>query len=132
MQAFGNCRYFPSFHQGESQQLLLIRDLPEDSRLLALRLWKTEYRIANQRSPLWVGNVSYLFVDTRLRLLRFLRTDADFNSALDLFSQDIGNVAIQRVQRELPAGADKRVTWDGGGVADQLCDTLLHRIPPAG
>jgi len=104
----------PQLHQGESQQLLLIRDLPEDSRLLALRLWKTEYRIANQRSPLWVGNVSYLFVDTRLRLLRFLRTDADFNSALDLFSQDIGNVAIQRVQRELPAGADKRVTWDGG------------------
>ncbi len=103
----------PQLHQGESQQLLLIRDLPEDSRLLALRLWKTEYRIANQQSPLWVGNVSYLFVDTRLRLLRFLRTDADFNSALDLFLQDIGDVAVQRVRRTIPADANKLATWDG-------------------
>jgi len=103
----------PQLHQGESQQLLLIRDLPEDSRLLALRLWKTEYRIGNQQSPLWVGNVSYLFVDTRLRLLRFLRTDADFNSALDLFSQDIGDDAVQRVRRTIPADANKLATWDG-------------------
>ncbi|MGB5298030.1 MAG: phosphatase PAP2 family protein [Thiogranum sp.] len=103
----------PQVHQGESQQLLLVRDLADDSRLLALRLWKTEYRIGDQQSPLWVGNVSYLFVDERLRLLRFLRTDADFSSALDLFSQDIGDVAVQRVQREIPADANKLATWDG-------------------
>ena len=103
----------PQVHQGESQQLLLVRDLADDSRLLALRLWKTEYRIGDQQSPLWVGNVSYLFVDEHLRLLRFLRTDADFSSALDLFSQDIGDVAVQRVQREIPADADKLATWDG-------------------
>jgi len=103
----------PQVHQGESQQLLLVRDLADDSRLLALRLWKTEYRIGDQQSPLWVGNVSYLFVDEQLRLIRFLRTDADFSSALDLFSQDIGDVAVQRVQREIPADADKLATWDG-------------------
>ena len=103
----------PQVHQGESQQLLLVRDLADDSRLLALRLWKTEYRIGDQQSPLWVGNVSYLFVDERLRLLRFLRTDADFSSALDLFSQDIGDVALQRVQRDIPADANKLATWDG-------------------
>jgi undecaprenyl-diphosphatase len=103
----------PQVHQGETQQLLLVRDLAEDSRLLALRLWKTEYRVADQQSPLWVGNVSYLFVDARLRLLRFLRTEADFNSALDLFSQHIGEVEVHRVQRDIPADTDKLVTWDG-------------------
>jgi len=103
----------PQVHQGETQQLLLVRDLAEDSRLLALRLWKTEYRVADQQSPLWVGNVSYLFVDARLRLLRFLRTDADFNSALDLFSQHIGGIEVHRVQRNIPADTDKLVTWDG-------------------
>jgi len=103
----------PQMHQGEAQQLLLVRDLADDSRLLALRLWKTEYRIADQQYPLWVGNVSYLFIDARLRLLRFLRTDTDFNNALDLFLQAIGDVEVQQVQRELPADANRPVIWDG-------------------
>jgi len=103
----------PQVHQGAAQQLLLVHELPDNSRLLALRLWKTEYRIADQHSPLWVGNVSYLFIDERLRLLRFLRTDTDFNNALDLFLQAIGDVEVQQVQRELPADANRPVTWDG-------------------
>jgi len=103
----------PQVHQGEAQQLLLVRELADDSRLLALRLWKTEYRIADRQSPLWVGNVAYLLVDARLRLLRFLRTDTDFNSALDLFLEDIGDVAVQRVRRDIPTDADKLATWDG-------------------
>jgi undecaprenyl-diphosphatase len=103
----------PQVHQGETQQLLLVRELADDSRLLALRLWKTEYRVPDQLSPLWVGNVSYLFIDARLRLLRFLRTDANFNDALDRFSQDIGEVEIHRVQRDILDGANTLVTWDG-------------------
>jgi undecaprenyl-diphosphatase len=103
----------PQVHQGEAQQLLLVHELADDSRLLALRLWKTEYRITDRQSPLWVGNVSYLLVDARLRLLRFLRTDADFNRALDLFLQDIGDVAVQPVRRTIPADANKPATWDG-------------------
>jgi undecaprenyl-diphosphatase len=103
----------PQIHQGETQQLLLVRDLAEDPRLLALRLWKTEYRVPDQQSPLWVGNVSFLFLDERLRLLRFLRTDTDFSAALDLFLQDIEGIEVHRVQRDLLAPADKTVTWDG-------------------
>jgi undecaprenyl-diphosphatase len=103
----------PQVHQGESQQLLLVRDLAEDSRLLAVRLWKTEYRVPDQQSPLWLGNVTYLFVDERLRLLRFLRTDADFSDALDLFLQELEGFEVHRVQRDSLTGANKLVTWDG-------------------
>jgi len=103
----------PQVHKGETQQLLLVRDLPVDSGLLVLRLWKTEYRVADKQSPLWVGNVSYLFIDARLRLLRFLHTDTDFNSALDLFAQDTEDLEVHRVQRDILADADKLVTWDG-------------------
>ena len=57
--------------------------------------------------------MSFLFVDARLRLLRFLRTDTDFSGALDLFLPDVEDVEVHRVQRELPTAADKLVTWDG-------------------
>ena len=103
----------PQVHQGETQRLLLVRDLEEDSRLLALRLWGTEYRISDQNVPLWVGNISYLSIDTRLRLLRFLRTGADFSGALQLFTENISHVDVHRVQRNILAVADDLMTWDG-------------------
>jgi len=60
-----------------------------------------------------VGNVSYLFVDERLRLLRFLRTGADFSGALQLFTENISHVDVHRVQRNILAVADDLMTWDG-------------------
>ena len=112
----------PQIHQGETQRLLLVRDLAEDARLLALRLWKTEYRVPDQKSPLWVGNVSFLFVDERLRLLRFLRTDTDFSGALALLLKDMEDVEVHRVQRDTLAAADKLVTWDGSVLLIDFAD----------
>jgi membrane-associated phospholipid phosphatase len=59
----GNVESFPvlpQVHQGKTQQILLVRDLKDDDRLLALRLWRTPYRQAATGTPLWIGNVSYL------------------------------------------------------------------------
>jgi undecaprenyl-diphosphatase len=117
----------PQVHEGETQQLLMIRDLEEDSRLLTLRLWKTEFLVPDRQSPLWVGNVSYLLIDTRLRLLRFLRTDADFHGALDLFLQDTGDLEVRRVKRNISPATSRLAAWDGRVLLISLPGTEENR-----
>jgi undecaprenyl-diphosphatase len=103
----------PQVHQGETQQILLVRNVKDDGRLLALRLWRTVYRQAGQGTPLWVGNVSYLYIEHRLRLLRFLRTDPEFNAPLELLAPDLGDFSNRLVKRKPPDAVAPRVRWDG-------------------
>jgi undecaprenyl-diphosphatase len=117
----------PQVHEGETQQLLMIRDLEEDSRLLTLRLWRTEFLVPDRQSPLWVGNVSYLLIDARLRLLRFLHTDADFRGALDLFLRDTGDLQVQRVKRNISPGTNRLADWDGRVLLISLPSTEQNR-----
>ncbi len=103
----------PQVHRGESQQLLLVRDSRDESRLLALRLWETEYRLADGQAPLWVGDVTWLTIEEGYRLFRFLRTDRNFSGALDQFLEHFGAAGIRQVQRPLPDTGTGGVTWDG-------------------
>jgi membrane protein DedA with SNARE-associated domain/membrane-associated phospholipid phosphatase len=103
----------PQIHQGASQDLLLVHPLQDDPRLLALRLWRTAYRETDSDLPLWIGNVSYLYIERRLRLLRFLRTDVDFNAPLDALTGYLSAFASQRVGRRHSPAATTRVQWDG-------------------
>ena len=103
----------PQVHRGESQQLLLVHDTRDGSRLLALRLWDTEYRLADRQTPLWVGDVTWLSIEEGYRLFRFLRTDRDFSGALDLFLEQLDAAGIRQVQRHLSDTGTGAVSWDG-------------------
>jgi undecaprenyl-diphosphatase len=103
----------PQVHRGESQQLLLVRDTGDESRLLALRLWETEYRLSDGQTPLWVGDVTWLTIEKSYRLFRFLRTDHDFSGALDLFLKHVDADEIRQVQRDLPYSGTSGVNWNG-------------------
>jgi len=102
----------PQIHQGETQDIVLVRDSDDPARLLALRLWKTRYRDALQRTPLWIGNVSYLYVEKRFRLLRFPRTEPEFSIPLDLLQRDLKGVGTRWVERRHSDTAEPAVQWD--------------------
>ncbi|HFD79014.1 MAG TPA: phosphatase PAP2 family protein, partial [Gammaproteobacteria bacterium] len=103
----------PQVHHGRTQDLLLVRDLPDKHRLLALRLWKTDFCGNDPQRVLSVGNVSYLYLEERLRLLRFLRTARDFNGPLALLQQDLEGLQVQRVQRRENPPPEHKTEWDG-------------------
>jgi undecaprenyl-diphosphatase len=102
----------PQIHQGETQDIVLVRDSDDPARLLALRLWKTSYRDAVHETPLWIGNVSYLYVEKRFRLLRFPRTEPEFGIPLDLFKRDLKGVGTRWVERRPVDTAQPPVQWD--------------------
>ena len=102
----------PQIHQGETQDIVLVRDSDDPARLLALRLWKTRYRDAVQHTPLWIGNVSYLYVEKRFRLLRFPRTEPEFGIPLDLFKRDLKGVGTRWVERTPADTGRPPVQWD--------------------
>ena len=103
----------PQVHRGESQQLLLVHDTDDESRLLTLRLWETEYRLSGEQTPLWVGDVVWLTVEKSYMLFRFLRTDVDFDGALDVFMERMGTEGIRQVRHPLPHTGTGGVIWDG-------------------
>jgi membrane-associated phospholipid phosphatase len=102
------------FNSDASLQSLPVRDSGKGDRLLALRLWKTEYRQSGSGDPLWVGNVAYLAIDKHYRLLQLLRTDPGYADALQDFANDIEGLTSQRVQREMPAPDLPGLRWSGG------------------
>ncbi len=81
---------------------------------MALRLWKTAHRTPSDEHPLWVGNVAWLYVEERLKLLRFLRTDSDFINPLQQLADDTARLGQQRVQRPVTTGTAGALQWNGG------------------
>ena len=53
----------PQVHDGRHHELLLIRE--EQQRILALRLWRSHYRITGPDQPLWLGSISEIKAETR-------------------------------------------------------------------
>ncbi len=101
----------PQTHRGQAQQLLLARHLPGQARILTLRLWKSTYVNPQEDAALWIGSASSLVLEDRFKLLRFLRTDSDFNSPLQQLAVDLGSLNIRQVQRSVDTSKD--VNWDG-------------------
>jgi undecaprenyl-diphosphatase len=103
----------PQVHQGAAQQMLLVRSLADDPRRLALRLWKTRYRMDEQQTTLWVGNVSYLYLENSFKLLRFLRTDPDFTDPLAILAGESDDLESRWVQRDGLAPFPEGIRWNG-------------------
>ena len=103
----------PQLHQGQIQQLLLTRQLPGKARVLTLRLWESDYLNSQEDTALWIGSASSLMLEDRFWLLRFLRTDTDFNTPLRQLAADLATLDIRRVQRSTVEAAAENVDWDG-------------------
>jgi undecaprenyl-diphosphatase len=103
----------PQVHHGQTQKLLLVRDIADAPQRLALRLWQTDFRDVDVRQPLWVGNATVLHVEDRFRLLRFLRTGSDFDTPLRLLQADTASLGQRLVRRDSGALAAGDITWNG-------------------
>ncbi len=103
----------PQVHQGETQQILLVRESARSGRLLAVRLWQTEYRLTGGDQRLWIGSVSYLFVDARWRVIHFLRTAGDYGAALSEFMPWVAHLKHTLVRREADQLQPSASRWQG-------------------
>jgi membrane protein DedA with SNARE-associated domain/membrane-associated phospholipid phosphatase len=104
----------PQVHRGETQQILLVHTSDRPAAfLLTLRLWKTQYRLAGSGEPLWIGNISYLSVDERFRVVHFLHTDPDYRDALQEFIPSLAGAKYRRVQRGPEEVQPSTFQWSG-------------------
>ena len=101
----------PQVHRGNTQQILLAHTL--DNRLLVLRLWDSGLRESATGAPLWIGSASYLYIENRFMLLRFLRTDPDFDTALQHFANSLHADEVQRRQRRVSMPPVSTTVWSG-------------------
>jgi len=103
----------PQLHQGQAQQLLLTRQRPGESQVLTLRLWESDYFNPQGNTALWIGSASSLILEDRFWLLRFLRTDSDFNAPLQQLSADLVELDTRRVKRSDSELDAEGIDWDG-------------------
>lgn len=101
----------PQMHRGNTQQILLARTL--DDRLLVLRLWDSGLRESDTGASLWIGSASYLYIEDRFMLLRFLRTDPDFDTALQHFADTLHAHNIKRRHRQVSLPPVSTTIWGG-------------------
>lgn len=105
----------PQVHRGETQQILLVHASDNPGHLLTLRLWQTEYALRDG-ARLWLGNVSYLSVDARFRVVHFLHTETDYRDALQDFLPSIAGLTYRRVTRERDELQPSMSVWSGAVV----------------
>ena len=102
----------PQVHDGQHHELLLVSQPDSQDRLTALRLWPAHIEISDMRTPVWVGTISYLVLDQKLRMVSALRTAIDFNTPLTALQaaldQDVHSRVVQRL-----ASVTQRIEWDG-------------------
>ena len=70
----------PQVNDGQHQKLLLVAPCsPEDNYLTVVRLWPSNHELFSANVPVWVGNVSKLYVEQEIPLIAYLRTAPDFD-----------------------------------------------------
>lgn len=80
----------PHVHNGQHESLYLVKNGPDDGRLV-LRLWSAQYRI-DDKTPLWIGNVTAQHKRTILDLLAIPATDPDTHTPLQLAQSDFSGL----------------------------------------
>ncbi len=85
----------PHLHEGRYETVRYLRFDERQDRILVVRLWKTDMYIQNQQteSPLWAGEVSYL-QQIDYGPVQYLKTDDNFNQALETFKKGTGPAAV--------------------------------------
>jgi undecaprenyl-diphosphatase len=64
-------------HDGQHQKLLLVRKGNGTDRTTVLRLWPANVETIDYATSIWIGAVSYLYVDQSLAIISYLRTAPD-------------------------------------------------------
>ena len=83
-----NLPVLPQIHNGNAQDLLLVKPVQNTDHFLVLRLWSTGLGLKETGQPIWIGNTSFLERQSPTGLFSLLRTGPDFDTALKLFEQD--------------------------------------------
>jgi membrane protein DedA with SNARE-associated domain/membrane-associated phospholipid phosphatase len=99
-------------HDGRQQNLLLVRKGDGMERMTVLRVWPASVETTDHGSRIWIGTVSYLYIDHSLPLVSYLRTAPDFDSPLAVLRGALeGKTPTRVVKRDLlaPAGME----WQG-------------------
>lgn len=103
----------PQVHDGLHPDLVMVTGPTDTGSLAVLRLWPIRIRIGNDDTPVWIGNVSWLFAEATPLLLTMLKTGTDFDAPLGQLRRSLGPglevVAQQRMVKDLP----EKVIWDG-------------------
>jgi membrane protein DedA with SNARE-associated domain/membrane-associated phospholipid phosphatase len=99
-------------HDGEQQKLLLARKEEGTDRMTVLRVWPANIETTDNGTRIWVGTVSYLYVDHSLPMIAYLKTATDFDSPLAVLRDALEKYApVRTVNRDVvaPAGME----WHG-------------------
>ena len=103
----------PQVHDGLHPDLVMVTDPPHAAGLTVLRLWPTRVQFANGDTPVWLGNVSTLFMERTQVLLTILRTHRNFDAPLrqlrTALGEDVDKLIQQRPVDTLPGD----ITWNG-------------------
>ena len=104
----------PHVHDGEHQSLLLVG--PSEAaweQLVVIRLWPANIRITDSGTPLWVGNVSFLYLDQTLPLITFLRTTANFESPLLYLQTVLARTDEAKLAQRTRTAPARQAQWNG-------------------
>jgi hypothetical protein len=100
-------------HDGLHPDLVMVTEPTHDAGLTVLRLWPTRVQFATGKTPIWLGNVSTLFMEQTPVLLTVLRTGRDFDTPLrqlrSTLGEDVATLLRQRAVEDLPSD----IIWDG-------------------
>lgn len=105
-------------HDGRNEGLLLVWDTGIERQLYALRLWKSDIRLQPGAIPLWIGNVSLLFLPEKNNGLTVPRTGMDFTTPFMQIEQLLSGVpadVLQLRKEERPDGAPQLLLRAQGG-----------------
>ncbi len=73
----------PEVNDGVHQQLLLVAPHDgQEQRLTVLRLWPSAIEITDQHIPVWLGKVSYQYLEKSMPLIRYLRSADEYDEPL--------------------------------------------------
>ena len=104
----------PQANDGRHQEMLLVGpQAGEGDRLLALRLWPSDRQLLDGNTPVWVGNVAYLYPERELPLVTYLRTAPDFEAPFQQLHESLeraGQVGMVVRQRSVPGNPEG---WQG-------------------
>lgn len=96
----------PQVHDGQHDQLRLVRFSADGKHFYVLRLWATRARLTQPDNPLWIGSVTELQLHSRLHLFSYLITVPDNPQALAIFRADIASVYQTEQRQRLGVGEE--------------------------
>lgn len=112
----------PQVHNGSNETLLLVKEVPEKKQWLALRLWRSGYRLVESKQPLWIGSVG-LLQPTATVGLNVPRTQSDFDGPLQQLLAELSDWRVKQGRRKSDLEG-----WNGETV---LLETTLSTQTPA-